>query len=95
MSRITRRRGRWAYNSESTRYGEAGWHLEDTSIVIDFMPGNHQCCNGGRRCCHGCYVLHGWPGREHEPVSMHVDDAMEAIEQEWDEYILAVLAGTA
>jgi len=27
-----KRIGRWTYNSESTLYGEAGWHLDDTRL---------------------------------------------------------------
>jgi hypothetical protein len=82
--RPTTRRGRWTYNGGEALYGIAGWHLDGTPLVIDFMPGNHQCCNGGRGCCHGCYVLYNWPARSHDPVSMYVDSAMEAIEEEWD-----------
>jgi hypothetical protein len=52
--------------------------------VIDLMPGNHGCCNGGRDCCRGSYLLYNWPGREHEPVSRYVDSAMEYVEREWD-----------
>jgi hypothetical protein len=81
---MTRHIGRWTYNSDSGLYGEAGWHLDGTPLVIDFMPGNHQCCNGGPRCCRGCYLLYGWPGQEHEPVATHVGYAMECVEEWWD-----------
>jgi len=82
--RPARRRGRWTYNSDSAMYGEAGWHLDGTPLVIDFMPGDHQCCNGGPNCCRGCYLLYGWPGNGHEPVGTHVDYAMECVEEWWD-----------
>jgi hypothetical protein len=82
--RPARRRGRWTYDATDNHYGEAGWHLDGTPIVIDFMPGDHQCCNGGRGCCHGSYLLYGWPGREHEAIATHVDFAMECVEGWWD-----------
>jgi hypothetical protein len=81
---LVKRIGRWVYNSDSTLYGEAGWHLDGGPVVLDFMPGNHSCCIGGPRCCHGCYLLYGWPGREHEPVAMHLRSAMQCIEEELD-----------
>jgi hypothetical protein len=97
---MTRRIGRWVYNSTSTRYGEAGWNLMDSRgrdgkpIVIDFMPGDHSCCIGGPRCCRGCYQLHNWPRGipfgcqqdvwDHEPVSLYLRDAMKEVEEMWD-----------
>jgi hypothetical protein len=82
--RPAHRRGRWTYDGTTGLYGEAGWHLDGTPLVIDFMPGNHQCCNGGPRCCKGCYLLYGWRGNEHEPMGTHVDYAMEVAEEYWD-----------
>jgi hypothetical protein len=79
-----RRRGRWTYNSESTLYGEAGWHLDGSVIVVDFMPGRPS------ECWHtpphrGEYQLHNWPGREWESIACTVDDAMHIVEREYDE----------
>jgi hypothetical protein len=93
-----RRRGRWTYNSDSTYYGQAGWHLDGaelvtgTEIVVDFMPGLPAWC------CHnpphrGEYQLHNWPGREWDSVACTADDAMRIIEQEYDEAVLAALRG--
>jgi hypothetical protein len=76
--RVTRR-GRWTYNSDSLRYGEAGWHLDGSPLVLDFMPGYTDC--GPSR---GMYLLYNWAGREHEPVSTHARHAMETAESEWD-----------
>jgi hypothetical protein len=81
---MSRRIGRWAYNSDSTQYGEAGWRLDGTPVVIDYMPGCQGGCNPGGRC--GGYLLYGWPGRwEGEQVDRYLRGAMEQIEQEWDE----------
>jgi hypothetical protein len=77
--RRVRRRGRWTYNSDSTRYGVAGWHLDGTPLVIDFMPGYTDC-----EPSRGMYLLYNWPGREHEPLSTHVGHAMEVAEGEYD-----------
>jgi hypothetical protein len=87
--RVSRRIGRWVYNSDSTYYGEAGWHLDGGPIVLDFMPGHHGCCNGGPRCCRGTYLLYGWPGRLHEPVATHLRAAMQWVEDELDEMLAA------
>ena len=53
-----KRIGRWTYNSESTLDGEAGWHLDDSPVVIDFMPGMTDCEPG-----RGLYLGYNWPGR--------------------------------
>jgi hypothetical protein len=90
---MSRRIGRWAYDSTGTLPGDAGWHLDGGPVVLDFFRGNHQCCIGGPRCCRGCYLLAGWPGREHEPVSLYLRDAMEIVEREHDEMVLGALAG--
>jgi hypothetical protein len=34
-----RRLGRWSYDNTSTLPGVAGWHLDGSPVVIDFMPG--------------------------------------------------------
>lgn len=90
--RPVRRRGRWTYNSESTRYGEAGWHLDGTPYVLDFMPGRPSEC-GHYPPCRGEYQLHNWPGREWGSVACGMTDAMRVLEREYDEMILASLAG--
>ena len=87
--RPARRRGRWTYNSDSSYYGEAGWHLDGTPVVIDFMPGYTDCAPG-----RGMYLLYNFPGRADEPLSTHVDEAMREVEKMWDEHLLKVLAGT-
>jgi hypothetical protein len=91
---MSRRIGNWVYNSDSTLYGEAGWHLDGSPLVIDFMPGHHGCCNGSPRCCRGTYLLYNWPGREHEPLATHLRWAMEVAEDDWNEAVLAAIAGT-
>ena len=98
---MSRRIGRWIYNSESTRYGEAGWHLDGGPIVLDWMPACDEGCEPGipgaerydseHYDC--CWSLYGWPDRiEAEPVSRYLPDAMAQIEQEYDESIWAALA---
>jgi uncharacterized protein (DUF2237 family) len=89
---VSRRFGRWTYNSNSTRYGEAGWHLEGGPVVIDFMPDHYSQCPHFPHC-RGEYQLHGWPGREWESVACRLREAMDVIEQEHDETVLAALAG--
>lgn len=88
---MSRRLGRWAYNSESTRYGVAGWHLDGSPVVIDFMPG---FTDGAP--ARGMYLVYNWPNSAHidaDPVATHVQDAMRAIEREWDSLLLSALAG--
>jgi hypothetical protein len=90
-----RRRGRWTYNSDSTMYGEAGWHLDGTPLVIDFMPG-HGCDSKGEYQIYNdpCY----W---DHDPLDRYMDGAMRLAEQHWDSEhasdaeALKVLSGTA
>lgn len=90
---MSRRMGRWVYNSDSTLYGEAGWHLDGSPVVLDFMPGHHGCCDGGPRCCHGCYLIYGLPGyTDSEPVDRYLAGAMEWAEKEWDKVRAAKLA---
>ena len=92
---MSRRIGRWVYNSDSTLYGEAGWHLTGSSgeggrpIVIDFMPGMYDGEPG-----RGLYLGYNWPG-SHDGwiVSKWCREAMRIVEEQWDEYILATLAG--
>jgi len=88
---VTRRIGRWVYNSGSTRYGEAGWNLTGSAgrggkpVVIDFMPGAHDCCIGGPDCCRGNYLLYNFPGKcDDMPVARYLRDAMEEVEEMWD-----------
>lgn len=90
-----RRIGRWVYDDSDRHWGAAGWHLDGSPVVIDFMPGDHSCCNGGRRCCRGCYLLYNWPhySREHEPVATHLADAMELVEEWWDAEQEAIAKG--
>lgn len=87
-----RRIGRWIYNADDGLPGEPGWHLDGGPVVLDFMPGHHGCCNGGSRCCRGCYLLSGWPERYFEPAGRYLRDAMEWAERELDE-MLAALTG--
>jgi len=83
-----KRIGRWTYNSESTLYGEAGWHLDDSPVVIDFMPGMTDCEPG-----RGLYLGCNWPGRAGGwIVSKYCREAMRIVEQEWDELPFAVFA---
>ena len=92
---MSRRIGRWVCNSESTRYGEAGWHLDNGPVVIDFMPGVPAACHH-RPPHRGEYQLHNWPqdlpfaGSEspvldHHSVACSLRDAMRVAEEEWDE----------
>lgn len=88
---MSKRMGRWAYNSESTQYGEAGWHLDDSPVVIDFMPGMTDCEPG-----RGLYLGYNWPGCDDGwIVSKWCRDAMSIVEEQWDEYLFATLAGDA
>jgi hypothetical protein len=100
---VGRRIGRWVYDDSDGEYGNAGWHLDGSPVVIDFMPGNHQCCIGGPRCCRGCYLLYNWPGNlpfcgapppvgDCEPVALYLRDAMGVVEDAWDEGLLLALA---
>ena len=83
-----KRIGRWTYNSESTLDGEAGWHLDDSPVVIDFMPGMTDCEPG-----RGLYLGYNWPGRtDGWIVSKYCREAMRIVEQEWDELPFAVFA---
>jgi hypothetical protein len=86
---VSKRIGRWVYNSTSTRYGIAGWHLDDSPVVIDFMPGRGWDGKGE-------YQLYNWPagtpfGQErpavfdHEPLARYLRDAMQEVEEAWDE----------
>lgn len=89
-----RRIGRWTYDSDSTLYGEAGWHLDGGPVVLDFMPGRPAEC-GHFPPCRGEYQLHGWPGREWESIACPLRDAMQIIEEEHDELVMATLKGTS
>jgi hypothetical protein len=89
-----RRVGRWTYNSDSTYYGEAGWHLDGTHVVIDWMPDHNGNCPHQPRH-RGEYQLHGWPGRAFESVACGFRDAMAVVEEMYDEAIVAALAGAA
>ena len=83
--RKTTRRGRWTYDSTTTYYGAAGWHLDGTPIVIDFMPGYIDC-----EPSRGMYLLYNWPGKiDGEPIATQVDRAMEIIEDDWDKACVA------
>ena len=95
---MSRRIGRWVYNSDSTLYGEAGWNLTGSAgdggrpIVIDYTPG--WGCDDyhapGERC--GGYVLYNWPGEDDgEPVGRYMRDAMTEVEQRWDQSIFAAV----
>jgi hypothetical protein len=101
---MSRRIGRWTYDNTSTRYGVAGWHLDDSPLVIDFMPGSrtHQNCPD----CAGEYQLYNWPPGlpfdgtappvfDHQPVARYLRDAMEIVEKAWLEVVFGVLAGVA
>jgi hypothetical protein len=89
---MTRRIGRWAYNSDSTLYGEAGWHLDGSPVVIDFMPGMTDCEPG-----RGLYLGYNWPGRvDGWIVSKYCREAMRIVEQAWDKSPFAeALSGTS
>lgn len=101
-----KRMGRWTYNSASSLYGEAGWHLDGAHVVIDFMPGDRACCNGGRNCCRGCYLLYNWPRGlqfdgtsppvyDCDPVARYLRDAMRLVEEAWHEAIFACWAASS
>lgn len=87
--RRPRRLGRWVYHDRDFGYGTAGWLLGGSPLVLDFMPGDHSCCDGGPRCCRGTYLLYNWPagraGRE-RPMSRWLRYAMEEAEGLWDAY---------
>jgi hypothetical protein len=86
---MTRRIGRWIYNSESTLYGEAGWHLKGSPIVIDFMLGADPDERG-----RGIYLGYNWPGVDDGwYVSRYCRDSMSRVEKQWDEFLFATLAG--
>ena len=98
---MSRRIGRWTYNSDSTYYGEAGWHLDGGPVVLDFMPGLPAECPHSPPC-RGEYQLHGWPREipfatacawDFMSIACRLRDAMRVIEGEWDEHLLASLAG--
>lgn len=86
-----RRIGRWAYNSDSTLYGVAGWHLDNSPVVIAFRPfrlGMTDC-----RPSRGLYLGYNWPGRpDGWLVAKCRRDAMRIVEREWDESPFAVAA---
>ena len=86
---MSRRIGRWIYNGSGPL---PGWHLEDSPVVLDFDPSSHACCIGGPGCRGGAYILYGWPGRDHEPVSSDLRSAMEWAEEAWDRGQRAQLA---
>ena len=79
--------GRWTLNTDSTRYGVAGWHLDDGPIALDWMPACDKGCEPGAPGpghCDCCWSLFGWPGRiEAEPVDRDLLTAMAQIEDEW------------
>ena len=84
-----RRIGRWTYNTESTLYGEAGWHLDGSPVVIDFMPGMTDGEPG-----RGLYLGYNWPGRaDGWIISKHCREAMRLVEEKWAEHITAATAG--
>ena len=73
-----RRRGRWTYDTGSNRYGVAGWHLDGTPLVIDFMPGHGWDSKGE-------YQLYNDPCyHDHEPLDRYMDGAMRQAEEHWD-----------
>jgi hypothetical protein len=75
--RRTARRGRWTYNSRSTRYGIAGWHLDGTPLVIDFMP-DHGWDGKGE------YQLYNDPCyHDHKSLDRYVNGAMREAEEHW------------
>jgi len=74
----TRRRDRWTYNSDSSQYGEAGWHLDGTPLVLDFMPGHGWDGKGE-------YQLYNDPCLiNHTSVDRYMDGAMRWTEEHWD-----------
>lgn len=78
-----RRVGRWTYS-------DAGWKLENSPLALKIIGGQNDCqlaAHRHRRCSSRCYFLTGWPGRELEPVDQHVREAMERVEDEWDELV--------
>jgi hypothetical protein len=82
--------GRWVFSEESIQYGEAGWHLDGSPVVIDFMPDAEDYGSG----IEGCFLGYNWPGR-HDcwEVSMYLAEAMSIVEQEWDEFVFAAIKG--
>jgi hypothetical protein len=82
---MSRHWGRWTYNSDSIQYGEAGWHLNGTPLVLDFMPGRSgECPHTGR--CRGSYLLYGDPCWHLHTASVgcFLRDAMRWTEEHWD-----------
>lgn len=76
--RPVRRRGRWTWNTDSIKYGEAGWHLDGTPLVIDFMPG-HGYDNKGE------YQIYNDPCVDnHTGLDRYMVGAMEWAEEHWD-----------
>jgi hypothetical protein len=81
-----RRWGRWAYDNTSTLYGVAGWHLDGSPVVIDFMPGVTDGEPG-----RGLYLGYNWPGRDDGWfISKYCAEAMRLTGREWDESPFAV-----
>jgi hypothetical protein len=84
---MRKRIGRWTYFSHP--YNGPVWRLDGTTLDLEHDPNVHTVCIGGR--CNGAWVLYR-DGRYAEPVSEHLDAAMEQVEQKHDEKRRAVLA---
>jgi hypothetical protein len=89
---MSRRIGRWVYDDRDFDYGNAGWHLDGSPLVIDFMPGMTDCEPG-----RGMYLGYNWPGDSLGDwmLATHLREAMRVAEKRWDESPFAVAAETA
>jgi hypothetical protein len=75
---VGKRIGRWVYDDTDNHYGVAGWHLDGTPLVIDFMP-DHGWDGKGE------YQLYNDPCyHDHHPLDHYVDEAMQEVEEHWD-----------
>jgi hypothetical protein len=83
---MSKRKGRWTYFSHP--YNGPVWRLDGTTLDLEHDPDSHGVCGGGR--CNGAWVLYR-DGRYAEPVSEHLDGAMEWVEQKHDEERRAAL----
>jgi hypothetical protein len=89
---VAKRIGRWVYDDRDFAYGAAGWLLDGSPVVLDFMPGHCDDPASARRG--GVYMLYNLPGFAGGTViSVYLRPAMDWAEREYAEAILAALAG--
>lgn len=65
------------------------WRLDGTTLDLEHDPDCHSVCIGSDRC-NGAWVLYE-DGRYREPVSEHLDAAMEEVERAHGERAAAVV----